>query len=294
MSEMPAQVQAANTRSDALLAQLMSPTPQPEAPTPPAPAAPAPAASPEVPREQTAEYWRQRFSVMQGKYDAEVPRLNQQLRERDARIAELEAKIAAPPATAAASTAVDLSSFDPELVDMTRTVARQVAQDAVRAFESRTPTAAPAAPAGPTPEQQEVQGRFLDQLSDLVEDWEAIDREQGWKAFLLQTEPDTGQPRQARLSAAARAFDVVTTASIFNAYKRARSARQTPSLEAQLDPGRASSGAAVAAETKRIIPRDEIRRFYADVNRGAIRDQAEITRRNKEIDDALREGRIQA
>lgn len=303
MNDLPSQVQSAAALSDQLIAQMLSPPSQPETPAPaPAPAAASSTSAPaETPREQTVEYWMQRFNVVRGKLDAEVPALHRQLSERDARIAALEAQVAAlkastpaPPAPTPASP--DLGSFDPELVDMTRQIARQVAQEAMQAFQP--PASAPVSPnppptpAGPTPEQQAAQERFLDQLNDLVDDWRTIDAENAWRAYLAQIEPDTGNPRQVRLNAAVRAFDVLTTASIFNGYKRARNARQTPSLEAQLDPGRSLGASVPATNTGRIFTRSEIRKFYADCTNGTIKDPAEIARRDSEINAALRENRI--
>jgi hypothetical protein len=55
--------------------EVNTPPVQPAA-EPPAPAAPVASAEPV----QDAEYWRRRFETMQGKYNAEVPRLHQDLR----------------------------------------------------------------------------------------------------------------------------------------------------------------------------------------------------------------------
>lgn len=286
----PQQVKDAEARSNALLEQLRTPPAELAAPPATPDVAPAPAATPATPDENDPGYWRQRFSVLRGKYDAEVPIQAAKIRELTAKNAELTARVVeleAKVGSAAQAPAADLSAFDPELVDMTRRVAREAVQEAIK------PAQAPAASQQPT-DDQAARERFLDALSDLVDDWEVIDRDQAWKMYLSQIEPDTGQPRQHRLTAAVNRHDVVTTASIFQAFKRARAAsRPTPDLARQIVPTQAGqSGAPV--ETARTFTRNDVRKFYSDVNSGKIRDQAEITRIENQINAALREGRILA
>lgn len=296
MADVPQQVKDAEARSDALLEQIRNPTPvgggasATEAST--NPQGQVDGEKPQAAPEQTVEYWRNRFQVLRGKYDAEVPRLHDQLKAEKAKVAEIETKLAeAAHGNPGRRSDPDLDQFDPELIDMTRRVAAEAAREALKPIEDRIRTAPDPAP---TSGQEDERARFIDSLSDLVDDWESIDREMGWKVFLRQVEPDTGQPRQERLNRAVREFDVVTTASIFAAYRRARSAAPRASaLDGEIVPGSAGSGAhgASAAEPK-VWTRAEIRKFYSDVNSGKIRDQAQIQRTEKEIDQAVQEGRI--
>ena len=76
-----------------------------------------------------SETWRSRYETLNGKFNAEVPRLHEQLREVNERSKALEAKVAAaanpPPPPPKLVTEEEIREYSPEYFDMHRRAARE-------------------------------------------------------------------------------------------------------------------------------------------------------------------------
>ena len=174
------------------------------------------------------ESFRRRYEVLQGKYSAEVPRLHAQLREANERMNSMQAEFSAIKEQLAQKPVTqdrpdnDAETFGEDLVDAIDRRAERKAQslvaaelkplqDYVRKLEAQLGSVNDSV-------QSSAQDVFLNKLAVQVPDYEATNVDQGFLAWLGESDPVYGVPRQAALDDAVRNLDVSRTASIFQAY----------------------------------------------------------------------------
>jgi DNA repair exonuclease SbcCD ATPase subunit len=302
---LPQQVRNAEDRSNTLIAQIEEGRKEDQAAPQPAPKpAEEPAAPPPAPPEADAAEWRARYNTLRGKYDAEVPRLAKELREikernkaLDEQIASLRTELQTAQAKAPATPALDDLNLDPDLVAYIEQRAQAIAAQQMEPMRQMVDESKADREARLAREQdEERKTRFLNELTEFVPDWQAFDKEPGFDAFLKQQDEATGSSRQDVLTSAARSYDVLGVARVFNRYRTVRAATPAaqqviPDLSQQVVPS-ASGTAQVVAGDKKVLRASEVRKFYTDVSRGAIRDPERIKSMQAEIETAQREGRI--
>ena len=323
-SSIPQQVQDAADEADRLEKSLQPPEAAPETPqaasgtpepTPP-PRAPAPPAPTQVKAE---EDWRQRYLTLQGMFNAEVPRLNHQIKELTAQV---HARPAVPsePAKPALHTAPppqlvtdkDVETFGSDLVDL---IKRQSA-DIVSAERARmgeitarleSENADLKKQLGGVVERQGATTRqvYMSEVFQLVPDVDAINVDANFISWLAQVDPLSGLTRQSYLNNAWEQFDAHRTANLFNAYKAANGSAGAPSaphadtaheeLRRQVAPDTRKGADAPSGEgeSTRIWRKADIERFYTDVTKGFYASKpAELKRLETEIDLAVATGRV--
>ena len=313
---LPPSVQRQLDEATALEAQLYGPAPTPtvvntDVPQPaetpqPAPAEPAPVEQPAPQPEE--ETFRQRYNVLQHKYNAEVPRLHAQLREAVANITQLTAEVQRlQQATALQPTSVpqdeeDTERFGEDLmaaIDRRATaLAQQMLQSRdgeitqyIRSLEAKLENVGERV-------VQTDQERFYAALAQRVPQWESINGNQAWLAWLSEVDPVYGQPRQAALDAAANALDANRVAAIFNAFNELTSkpvdakAKETArkQLERQIAPQPASASASSQAAGEHWTQADYERAYDPRIHRQVGPEKA--AQMMAEADKALAEGRV--
>jgi len=267
------------------------------------PAAPAPASSDE-------DTWKHRFNTLQGKYNAEVPRLTRELADLRSQLAgstaRIEALVAAQnvASTSKLVTDKDVEAFGPDLVDLVRRQATEVAraEASVRVSEVQQENAQLKSQVSNVAERQVVNDReaYQTNLAQIVPDWAALNTDEGFLGWLAEIDPISGSARHEHLMNAYNALNVAQTANIFNAYKALRAPANTSQtttnrqqLERQIAPGTSkSSNGPSSAEPKWFTVR-EIDQFYKDTTLGVYKGREdEFARVEAEIDAAAAEGRI--
>lgn len=268
-------------------------------------------AQPPVSAEQAApqvseETWQAKFHTLTGKYNAEVPRLSQEVRELQKGIQTLLAENKAlmeansQPVVQQAQTFTDsdTEAFGPDLVNLVDRVSKNNSAEAKAAAEEARRAAAQL-------QQQLAEVRsaqalsakdqFVKDLTTAVPDWAAINVNQGFLRWLGETDPVYGLPRQAGLDNAYQALDAQRVARIFEAFK-ALSGKPTQvqtELQSQVAPN--SSRGAVVPQTLpgqgKVWTQAEITAVYSDARRGVL-PEAEAAQLFEEIDAAVREGRV--
>lgn len=302
---LPQAVIEANERADALIAQIQqndaAPAFQPPAPPAPAPApaepqAPAqpaaPASQPPVaPADQSLEH---RFSVLQGKYNAEVPRLNalvrdqkQQLEAAHARIHELQEQLGS--ATPSLVKPEEVDEFGAGLIDVVRRAAREE-QAASNAVIEELRAELNALRGGVATNRQEG---FFDTLVKAHSDWAVINGDAQFHKWLEGTDELTGDTYQDLLDRAQAQQDGKRAAAIFTAFKTARNswaANANAALANQLVPSPGSP--AQAPVPPQPISRAAINAHFEKVRRGGYASEAEAKAAEDAINRAVAEGRI--
>lgn len=306
----PRKVQEAAERAEALHKQVYEaaseePTPAPTEPAPapegnpPAdPPSDPPASEATPPTEQPDDQkkddqWEHRYKVLEGKYRAEVPRLNADNRELKQQLEALKNEIEqlksrGETAPSSLISAEDREKYGDDLLDVIKRAAQEQVSvkdaeiaDLKRQLEMVTSTTAKTA---------EVS--FFDRLGQLVPDWVTINGDDGFLKWLDEYDEFTGKTRQDLLSDAEQAKDAERVARFFTKWKESQNtiANQTKrNLEAQVAPD--SNRVVAPPAGKRFFTRGEIAAFYAAARRGEI-GAKEMVAMESEIQAAMIEGRI--
>jgi hypothetical protein len=316
---LPRVIQDQIDQADALVAQ-MNGQPAPNADTDPQPD-PNPEVNPE-PQPQpisqedepkpnpdvSEETWQSKFFALKGKYDAEVPRLHSQMRELNQQVQTLitEAAVAKaqqkqdPVPAKTLITEQDKEAFGSDLLDLIdRATEQKLAGSRDLEAQLRAEINELKGKLGNVTERQVVsdKDRYEAALSAQVPDWEAMNVDQGFLAWLAEVDPVYGMPRQYALTNAYESLDANRTATIFKQYKATLAPAQRPQvnreLQRQVAPTRSHTSPAPTTSTadKRVYSTRDIDEFYAEWRRGMI-DEAEAVQIERDIHAATVEGRI--
>ncbi|EIY2512146.1 hypothetical protein ACUHOO_000787 [Pseudomonas aeruginosa] len=328
MSNLPRSVQAQIDAAEAIQQDLMKAgeTPAPEADSESAvpDAAPAvdsapdktvdpnaqPAAQPSpaaLERENDAAYWQQRFRVIQGKYDAELPALRKEINRLTEALQQAQAAKPQEPTptndvqrAAADLTEEELKSYGPELVSIIRRVAAGMTAGNptdLASVQSEVANLREATSQLAADRVREAQERFFEDLRRLVPDVLEVNSSQDFHLWLSQLDQITGKVRQQLLEEAQEANDPHRVAAMFQAFKNTLSQkspdpqprREIPADQIQPAPNR--STAAPVPQGERWWTNSEINQFYKDKALGKV-DSAKAAEIEKSIQAAVQEGRI--
>ncbi len=244
--------------------------PSGEAPpaTPPAAAAP-PATPPAAPvAKLPPEEWEQRYKVLQGKYNAEVPRLQTTVRELTDRVRQMSEQLTAtqtllasfggqqasapagnaPPASAPAAPAKlvkdeEVREFGADLIDVMRRVVREEQSALLPEIDRRVaPVAqrvdqvASAASQVAKRVQQSDQQTVHDMLTEQVPNWLKINENPEFLAWLDQKDPYAGRVRGEMLEQAYKSHDGPRVVAFFKGFLNEHAAVTPPAPAASEPP----------------------------------------------------------
>lgn len=278
-------------------------------PEPPAitePQAPAPTTAPAATVDDKS--WEARYKTLQGlfnKQSQEVPALRQQVSDLTAKLQEAidglnaaaKAKQENPQPAKTVVEPADVEAFGQDLVDMVARVTSRAVADLqataanivgrVEQLEERVNGATQVATA--TAEE-----RFFDRVTALVPDWEELNTDERFLAWLAEADPLSGQPRHNALSHARQTLDANRAAAVFKLFKATLPQAPTSSpVEKQVSPRATQATPAPTATQKPVITQQQVNAFYADVRRGVYAGRPdEAARIERVINEALAEGRI--
>ena len=241
-------------------------------------------------------YWENRFNVLQGKYNAEVPALQQkvhdleaQVQDKDRQISELKAAQSEQSGNTSGIPDDQLDKFKEEFgEDLVDFVKRMTSRDTghnpkvdeleqkVHQFEQE--------------KRQNAEATFWTALQDMVPNYLSINNDPAFHKFLAEFDPQTGKQRQQALVEAQQALDAGQVAGVFKAFID-QSQPQKPQIpEDQIDPQ--TSRATDTPQGQTVWTRAQISQFYRDKTQGKYsRDEAQ--RLEADIFRAQKEGRIQ-
>lgn len=248
-------------------------------------------AEPPPPARDEEKTWEQRYKTLNGKYNAEVPRLlagNKELTTKlNALSAEIEALKNAPKKESLVKPE-EIQEYGEPMVDLVRRLAREevAAKDAeIIALRSRLESFE--ATNARTSEES-----FYVRLGELVPDWVAINDNEGFHAWLGEYDELTGMRRQDILSDAEGKRDANRVARFFKTWRDSqtkRAATTTRKLESQLTPDAAKTSSKPPG--KKIWTRGEIAEFYGRARRGEL-SSADMVAIEADIHAATIENRV--
>lgn len=266
-------------------------------PAAPAPPVPTPAPAPAV------DTWETKYRVLEGKYNAEVPRMARDLRELQATIQELRDQLAAPTPAAPVPSVEGMTpeqvveQFGEDFAKAVGSVAERIAQRNSEALRNEF-----------KPKLDEVEqtsrtgarAAFMTQLERAAPNWAAIDATDGFTAFLNEIDALSGLPRRHFFNEADRQNDAARIARFYTTFEALSAPAPAPAapagpapIEYALAPPNGSRASGEPPPSRRMWTSADIRQFYVDVRKGRFTPQ-DAKRIESDIFAAQRENRLAA
>ena len=210
-----------------------------------------------------ADEFEQKYKTLRGKYDAEVPRLHTQVKDLTTKLDELTASLEAkskeptkPKEKVSYVTEEDRAEFGDELIDVQRRVAKEVSQDYEERFDKQQEIIESLQKQLKDTGSQVGEMSFSQRLAQLVPDFNDIDNDERWIAWLNEHDPMLRGPRREQAAAAFSAGDAEAVKHYVDLFKQTlapvadeRQTRQTE-LEKQVTPNRSGNSASTKSAGK--------------------------------------------
>lgn len=292
---LPKAVREAGEKADAVHSAAYGNTekPAPEA----AAAVPAPVVETPQAVAPTVDSWEHKYRVISNKYSAEVPRMAGEIRELKEKLREIADRQAPAPE------AVSANGLTPEKVveqygeDFAAAVGALAAKVSEQHSARLREEFAPKVEAANSTAAANARKDFMRSLSKAVPDWEVIDQDEKFAAFLNEHDALSGHTRREFFEEADRANDSDRIINYFLAFREKSSVPRVQqevarnAVEYHLSPS--SSRATEIPAGKRVWTEGDIRRFYVDARKGLVTG-VEYERIESDIFAAQSEGRLVA
>jgi len=259
--------------------------------------------------EEVSESFKQKYATLRGKYDAEVPRLHQQVKEltdqmnaiREEAQAAKKAEAEKPKEKVSYVTDADREEYGDDLIDFQRRVAKEVSQDYEERFEQQSRVIQDLQSKISNTDNQVGEVGFTQKLNALVPGFDQLDNDERWVAWLNEIDPITRGPRRDQAQAAFNSGDAEAVAHYVSLFRgsvepvaNGKSDRQTE-LEKQVTPSRSASTVASKSSnnSSKIYSEKELDRGWTkirDLNSQGKYDDAE--KLEAELTVAYMEGRV--
>lgn len=263
------------------------------------------------PPEEDWKQWKHKYDTLRGMYNSQVPKLQAEASKvptLEAKISELTEALNRRPAPAAGSSAItekDREDFGEDTIDMMQRAARASVEAELNGLRETIATlqaqVLPKVNAMETRQALTAEEMYFNRLAARVPDWEQINNDARFHAWLLEIDPLTLTTKQVYLEQAHNEMNVEKVANFFLTWKNAQASTPAPAvtivppktdeLSKQIAPGAGRSGAPPADPVT--YTTSFIAKFYDDVRKGVYRgrekERAEI---EQAIFSAQREGRI--
>ena len=259
--------------------------------------------------EEVTDTFKQKYSTLKGKYDAEVPRLHQQVRELTEQMdairkdAETAKKVEAekPKERVSYVTDADREEYGDDLIDFQRRVAKEVSQESEERFEQQARVIEELREQVSNTGSQVGEVGFAQKLNNLVPGFDQLDSDERWVAWLNEIDPMTRGPRRDQAQAAFNSGDAEAVAHYVSLFRgsvepiaNGKSDRETE-LEKQVAPNRSASSTATrsAGKDAKIYSEKEINKSWDKIrtlsSKGKYDDAAKL---EAELTVAYMEGRV--
>ena len=259
--------------------------------------------------EEVSESFKQKYATLRGKYDAEVPRLHQQVKEltdqmnaiRHEAEAAKKAEAEKPKEKVSYVTDADREEYGDDLIDFQRRVAKEASQEYEDRFEQQAKVIEQLQQQISNTGSQVGEVGFTQKLNALVPGFDQLDNDERWVAWLNEIDPMTRGPRRDQAQAAFNSGDAEAVAHYVSLFRgsvepvaNGKSDRQTE-LEKQVTPSRSASTVASKSSnnSSKIYSEKELDRGWTkirDLNSQGKYDDAE--KLEAELTVAYMEGRV--
>jgi uncharacterized coiled-coil protein SlyX len=275
-----------------------------EAPTEPEKAKPADTSPTDV-----EDDFKQKYNTLRGKYDAEVPRLHQQVRNLTEELANFRKEMTAkkaeptkPKEKVSLVTDADRAEFGEDLLDVQRRVAREVSEEYSDRLGEQDAVIQKLQDDLAKTGNQVGEVNFSQRLAQLVPDFAQVDSDARWIAWLDEHDPMLRGPRKVQAQQAFDAGDVEAVAHYVGLWREtlAAPAEAKPNqaeLEKQVAPNRSATSVRKqgTAQSSKIYSPKDADRAWSKVRTLNTRGQyAEAEKLEADLTAAYMEGRVRA
>jgi hypothetical protein len=251
--------------------------------------------------------WKQKYKTLQGMYDKEVPQLHSQVKTLTKELETLKESLtqkaeAAPKQEQKLVTDEDVQNFGEDLIEVQRKVAREVAAE----FEGRLE-----ALQSENNELRNLLGDTDNRISEttfearlhrLVPDFQQLDSDPNWIAWLDEVDPVLRAPRRTIALQAYQSGDAEGVAYYVDMFRSsmvkeepAQDAPAVQELERQIQPVRTAANATPASQKGKTYTNGDIQRMFKKA--AMLNSTGKLEEANKleaEIDAAYMQGRVVA
>ena len=313
MSALPKAVQAQLDQAEAIQAHLAGTAPEAGNPAPESVVEqPAEQVVPtEVQETQVTQHapsvdWEQRFRVLEGKYKAELPRLHEQNRELSERLDQAIKAMETKPEPALQDsklvTDADVEAYGADLVDMVRRASREefdaLAKKLVAELDKRFGQVAEKVAKTEERVVKSDTDKFWDEVYKAHADFDAVNSDERWFAFLDARIPGTRLTRRATAEQALSTLDSASINELLALFKASVAPAEEPvkakskqNLNAQVPP----------SSSKASSPSEPAQKVWTGAEYAAALDHRNLQRMSREdyergvaeAEQALAEGRVQ-
>ena len=253
--------------------------------------------------------FKQKYNTLRGKYDAEVPRLHQQVRELTTKLDQLSKQLTKKPAEPTKAkekvsyvTDADRAEFGEELIDVQRRVAKEVAQDYEDRFEQQEAIIRELQERLQKTGNEVGEMNFATRLHRLVPDFPEVDNDERWVAWLNEYDPMLRDQRRVLAQEAFNKGDAEAVAHYVKLFKQtiaepeveapARANRQKE-LEKQVTPNRSAASVKSTGSGAKLYTEREVQAGWDKIRQLTKRgDHAGAEKLEAEITAAYLEGRV--
>lgn len=273
---------------------------EPTVDTPPAPIESTPPKPVDVPKEETVDYWKSRFQVVDGLLKKQSGEWKAEKNELTQRLNAVEAQMAR---TARENQQFDIRKYVPEseLEELDERqlaasvkAARAATRDDLEAeLESRMAPIKQELEQTRETAQESQRNAFWDRVKSKVPNVEVINEDAGFLAWLQQKAPYQRVDRLTLLRRAEAELDAESVVEFFDEflYTLPKPAPKAELPSPQIDP--VPSPAPRGSDGTVVIRRSEIKKFYDDVRRGKIAEGSKAYENmERKIAEATRTGGI--
>ena len=199
--------------------------------------------------------FKQKYSTLRGKYDAEVPRLHQQVRDLSGELEQIRKDLTAdkveptpPKEKVSLVTDADRAEFGEELLDVQRRVAEEVSQQYEDRLTKQDAVITSLQDKIANTGNQVGEMDFNQRLRSLVPEFSEIDNDERWVAWLNEHDPMLRGPRRVQAQLAFDKGDADAIAHYVGLWKATFAAPSEPvkppnqaELEKQVAPNRSAN-----------------------------------------------------
>jgi hypothetical protein len=251
--------------------------------------------------------WQQRYNTLQGKYNAEIPRLTGTIEGLTQRLDRMEQAPASPEPAAAETTFDDVGERETYGDDFIDLVERRADRIVGERLAKLTPQINKISGQVTENRQETVRERLYGRLTETVPEWRTINNDPAFLTWLAGIDPFTGAPIGTLLRGAFDAGHADRVIAIFSKYLEG-SGTAVPTPPQTRRPGRANlADLATPGQTRTAargpveppnptpVTRAEIATFYSDVARGGYKGHDEDRAKEEQrINAAVSRGLVTA
>jgi hypothetical protein len=257
-----------------------------------------------------ADDFKQKYSSLLGKYDAEVPRLHQQVRQLTEEMEALRQKETAkqveptkPKKKVSLVTDEDRAEFGEELLDVQRRIAKEVSQEYEDRFEQQEAVIQSLQDKIAETGSQVGEVGFSQRLAQLVPDFNQVDNDERWMAWLNEHDPMLRGPRRVQAQTAFDEGDAQAIADYVKLWKNSlpEAKAEKPNRKSELEKQVAPNGSANSVRTQsatqsaKVYSSREMDSAWTKLRTMNTRGQyAEAEKLEAELTAAYMEGRVRA